>query len=318
MAPGALAAEAITLGALRFASHSAGFIAFEKGYFADEGLDVEFKYFQAAQPMAVAIASGDLDFGVTAITGGLINLAGKGAVKVIGGVLQEEAGIDGSAILASAKAYDAGLTAPGKLAGKSFGMTQTGSSFHYMVSQVAAKEGISVGDIKKKPLQKVGAIIGALKSGQIDAMIIVPHIAKPLANSGAAKIIGWINDYDDYQVTTVFTSDDTVKTNPDLARRFLRAYARGIADFNRVMLDQAKDPAATEAMTKLIHKYVYASRPYEKAAPPIKNGAMRLNGGAKLNLANVKKQLAWLQSEGLVPESITIDQLVDSGFVETY
>ena len=84
------------------------------------------------------------------------------------------------------------------------------------------------------------------------------------------------------------------------------------------MLDQAKDPAATEAMTKLIHKYVYASRPYEKAAPPIKNGAMRLNGGAKLNLANVKKQLAWLQSEGLVPESITIDQLVDSGFVETY
>ena len=76
-------------------------------------------------------------------------------------------------------------------------MTQTGSSFHYMVSQVAAKEGISVGDIKKKPLQKVGAIIGALKSGQIDAMIIVPHIAKPLANSGAAKIIGWINDYDD-------------------------------------------------------------------------------------------------------------------------
>ena len=32
-----------------------------------------------------------------------------------------------------------------------------------------------------KPLQKVGAVIGALKSGQIDAWSIVPHIAKPLA-----------------------------------------------------------------------------------------------------------------------------------------
>ena len=46
----------------------------------------------------------------------------------------------------------------------------------------------------------------------------------------------------------------------------------------------------------------------EKAAS-IKNGAMRLNQGAKLNLTNVKAQLAWFQAQGLVSESITIDQL---------
>ena len=64
-----------------------------------------------------------------------------------------------------------------------------------------------MGQIKLKPLHKVGAIIGALKSGQIDAWAIVPHIAKALARSGKVHIIGWINDYaPDYQVTTVFTS----------------------------------------------------------------------------------------------------------------
>ena len=48
----------IKVGALRFTSHSASFIAYERGYFEEAGLDVEFKFFQAAQPMAVAIASG--------------------------------------------------------------------------------------------------------------------------------------------------------------------------------------------------------------------------------------------------------------------
>ncbi len=74
-ADAAPAADKVRLGALRFTSHSGGFVAFERGYFAEEGLEIEFKYFQAAQPMAVAIASGDVDFGVTAITAGLVRPA---------------------------------------------------------------------------------------------------------------------------------------------------------------------------------------------------------------------------------------------------
>ena len=48
----ALANTKLTVGALRFTSHAASFVAFERGYFADEGLDVSFEFFQAAQPMA--------------------------------------------------------------------------------------------------------------------------------------------------------------------------------------------------------------------------------------------------------------------------
>ena len=69
----------INVGALRFTSHSASFVAYERAYFKDEGLDVPFKFFQAAQPMAVAVASKDVDYAVTAISGGLISLAEKGA-----------------------------------------------------------------------------------------------------------------------------------------------------------------------------------------------------------------------------------------------
>ena len=224
----------ITVGALRFTSHSGSFIAFERGYFAEAGLDVELKFFQAAQPMAIAIASGSIDYAVTAVSGGLISLAQKGAVKVIGGALSEEPGIDGQKILASDAAFKAGLTSPKKLDGKIFGLSTAGSSFHYMGSKVAAAEGVSM---KFKPLQKVGAIIGALKSGQIDAWSIVPHIAKPLAKSGAAHIIGNISDYlPNYQITTVFTSANNAAEQKVMTGDFLAGFSKGVADYNATMI----------------------------------------------------------------------------------
>ena len=315
----AASAEAIKVGALRFTSHAASFVAYERGYFTDEGLEVEFVYFQAAQPMAVAIASGDVDFGVTAISGGLINLAEKGAIKVIGGALQEEPGVDGQMILVSKKAYDDGVTSPAMLKGRTFGITQAGSSFHYMAHKIAQKEGFAGSEIKVKPLNKVGAIIGALKSEQIDAWSIVPHIAKGLAKAPTIEKIGVIADYiPDYQVTTVFTSAENVADRPELVKKFLAAFSKGAADFNAALVDKSAGEAAGEDMVKLIHKYVYVDRPYEKAAPSIRNGAMRINQNAKLNLTNVKDQLGWFQAEGLVSKDITIDMLVDSSFVETY
>ncbi|MDW3183160.1 ABC transporter substrate-binding protein [Roseobacter sp.] len=314
-APAYAAGRKITVGALRFTSHSGSFIAYERNYFADAGLDVEFKFFQAAQPMAVAIASGDVDYAVTAISGGLVSLADKGAIKVIGGALSEEPGIDGQKILASDAAFQAGLTSPKALDGKSFGMSTAGSSFHYMGSKVAAAEGVAV---SFKPLQKVGAIIGALKSGQIDAWSIVPHIAKPLAGSGAVHIIGNIADYlPDYQVTTVFTSASNAADEREMTQDYLAAYSKGVADYNATMIAKESGQEGIDGMVDLIHKYVYTDRPREKAAPSIINGTMRLNEGAALNVASVRDQLEWFQSEGLVGADITLDTLLDTSFVET-
>lgn len=311
----AIANTKLSVGALRFTSHSASFIALERGYFAEAGLDVELKFFQAAQPMAVAIASGDADYAVTAISGGLISLAEKGATKVIGGALSEEPGIDGQKILASDAAFQAGLTDPSQLAGKSYAVTQSGSSFHYMGSKIAAAEGV---DVSFRPLQKVGAIIGAMKSGQVDAWSIVPHIAKPLSASGAVHIIGNVADYlPNYQVTTVFTSADNAAKERAQTEAFLAAFSKGAADFNAVLVDKTQGDDAIEEMVKLIHKYVYADRPYEKARTSIINGAMRINEGAALNTTSVTDQLNWFKSEGLVKDGITLDTLVDSSYVQT-
>ncbi|MFT4783314.1 MAG: NitT/TauT family transport system substrate-binding protein [Paracoccaceae bacterium] len=315
LATPALASGKVTVGALRLTSHAASFVAVERGYFKAAGMDVELRFFDAAQPMAVAIASGDVDFGITAISGGLVSLAQKGALKVIGGALQEEAGIDGQKILVSDTAFQSGVTAPSMLDGRSFAITQAGSSFHYMGSKIAAAEGI---DMRFRPLQKVGAIIGALKSGQIDAWSIVPHIAKALAGSGAVHIIGDVADYiPDYQVTTVFTSTANTTTNRAASEAFLKVFSRGIEDFNAALVDKTLGDGARDEMVSLIHKYVYTDRPIERAAPSIINGAMRLNPNAGLTRASVQDQLDWFKSSDLIDADVTYDTVVDSSFVAT-
>jgi len=311
---GARAGTPLTIGALRFTSHAPTFLAYERGYFADEGLDVELKFFQAAQPMAVAVAGGDADFAVTAITGGLISLAEKGAAKVVGGALSEEPGIDGQKILASNAAFEAGLTLPAGLDGKTFGITQAGSSFHYMGARIAEAEGIS---LSYKPLQKVPAVIGALKSGQIDAWSIVPHIAKPLAANGAAQIIGSVSDYlPDYQVTTIFTSADTAANERQKTEAFLRAFSRGAADYNAALVDRSAGEDEADAMVRLIHRYVYSDKSFEDAKPGIVDGAMRINRDAALNMTSVIDQVEWFKYENLIKQEITVETLVDPSYVE--
>src|SRR5207248_9051822 len=96
------------IGVLRLSSSAPVFIAQDKGYFREAGLDIELKFFDAAQPIAVATASGDVDCGITAFTAGLYNLAGKGTLKVIGGMSRGKPGYPLIGYFASNNAYEIG------------------------------------------------------------------------------------------------------------------------------------------------------------------------------------------------------------------
>lgn len=311
----AFANTTIKVGALSLVSHAASFVALERGYFAEAGLDVEFEFFEAAQPMALAIASGDADYAATAISGALVSLAERGATKVIGGGLSEEPGIDGQKILVSPEAFAAGVTSPAMLDGRTWAVTQAGSSFHYMGAKIATAEDVAVEYV---PLQSVGNVIGALRSNQVDAWSIVPHIAKPLDASGAVHIIGNVADYlPNYQVTTLFTSTNNAANERAKTEAFIAAFSRGAADFNAALVDRTAGEDATEDMVQLIHKYVYTDRELDAARGPIVDGSMRLNEGAALNLTSVRDQVDWFKSEGLIDASASIDNLVDTSYVDT-
>lgn len=315
----ARAATPLNLGVLRLTSHAPNYIAFERGYFAEEGFAVELVFFEAAQPMAVAIASGDADFGVTAVSGGLINLAQRGAVKVIGGGLTEEPGIPGQVLLASNQAHAAGLTSAAALPGRSFGITTAGSSFHYMLARVARGENFDIASVEMRPLQKVGTIVAALGSGQIDAWAIVPSISNRLLAEGQARKLADISDYaPDYQVTTVFTSSAIAGEDRPRAEAFLRALSRGVADYNAAFVDKTASAEEQAELAGLVGKYVSPDVPADRFLETMTTTSMRINRDLGLSVSSVRDQLDWFKAEGMVPAEVTEEMLIDPSFVATF
>ena len=316
----AQAADAVRLGLLKTLSPAPFYIAQERGYFREAGIDLTFTFFQAAQPIAAAAVSGDIDVGVTALTGGFFNLAEKGTLKVIGGALHEEKGYEGSAILASAKAYAAGLTSVDNLPGHSFAITQYGSSFHYMLGRIAEKKGFDIKTVTLRPVQQISNMVAAVSSGQADATIAIASQAKPLAAGGQAHIIGWAGDLVPYQITALFTTTGMIERNPDVLRRFAQAYQRGVADYREAFLrlDAAGKPivdAKTDAAIPAITAYVFTGDP--EAKQKILQGVGYYDAGGALDVADVVDQVRWFRAQGLVKGDADPMTMMDTRFLPT-
>ena len=321
LVPGAAhAADPVRLGLLRTLSPAPFYIAQERGYFRDEGIELTFRFFEAAQPIAAAAVSGDIDVGVTALTGGFFNLADKGTLKVIGGGLHEQRGYQGSAILVSKQAFDSGLTSPDKLAGHSFAITQYGSSFHYMLGRIADAKGFDVKSVTLRPVQQISNMIAAVSSGQVDATIAIASQAKPLAASGQAHIIGWAGDLVPYQITALFAPSAMVTGKPDVLLRFAKAYKRGVADYREAFLrqdaaGQTITDGTTEAAIPQLTRYVFTGDPDARAK--ILAGVGYYDPDGALDVADVIEQVRWFRSQDLVKGDSDPRSFIDTRFLPT-
>ncbi len=320
LANAAQAGEPLRLGLLLTLSPAPFYLAQERGYFSDEGIDLSFRFFDAAQPIAAAAVAGDVDVGVTALTGGFFNLAEKGTLKVIGGALHEEKGYEGSAILASNQAFDAGLTDVDKLPGHSFAITQYGSSFHYMVGRIAEARGFDVKSVTLRPVQQVANMVAAVSSGQVDATIAIASMAKPLAAAGQAHILAWAGDIVPYQITAVFTTPAMIANKTALLKHFAAAYQRGVADYRQAFLrlDAAGHPvvdAVTDAAIPPLQKYVFTGDP--DARRKILQGVGYYDAGGALDVADVLDQVRWFRAQGLVKGDSDPATMLDTRFLPT-
>lgn len=317
----ASAADKVNVGVLRFVSSGGLFLAQERGYFKDAGLDVNFKYFQAAQPIAVAIASGDLDFGATAITAGTYNLAGKGVLKIIASQGAERKGYDGTTVLASNAAYKRGVTGFEKLAGTSVAVTQIGSSQHYMFGQIAEAEHIDLAKNNIKPLQGIASMVAAIKTSQVDVTLLPPQFAQPLVKAGDAHSLGLFSQIADYQYGALFSSVKMVTDHKDWVKRFVAAYQHGCSDYAKAFLqkDSSGKPIVnddTKAAAALIAKYVFIGLPPDVATDKIIHSAVFVDASGKINLADIERQIAWYKSLKLVNPDVDAKTFVDQEFTK--
>ncbi len=310
LAPAAARAEArkLRVGVLRLSSSGAVFLAQNLGFFKDAGLDVELVFFAAAQPIAVAAASGDIDIGVTAFTAGLFNLAGKGALTIIAGQSREVPGFPLDAFLATTKPNGDALKKPQDIRGKRIGITQVGSSFHFVSGLVAEKYKFPLSSVTFVPLQSMGNIVSALQGGAVDGAVLPATVASGAIASGAARLLGWGSDEAPWQIGAAFASAK-IRADEKAIGDFLAAYRRGCKLFHD-KLDEKAPETERAPLLEIISKYT------QQKPEDVAKTLAYVEPDAKLDLRNVAHQIEWYQAQGFVDKGFGLEQVIDRRFVK--
>jgi NitT/TauT family transport system substrate-binding protein len=224
-------------------------------------------------------------------------------------------------VLVSNAAWDTGFHDVSQFAGHSIGITQIGSSFHYQIGQIAAARNIDLKGITIRPLQSLLAMAAALKTGQVDSIIIAPHLARAMIENGDAKPIARYSDIDEYQFGGLFTTPKAIAARRPMLEKFVRAYQKGAQEYFDALLrrdDHGRrvfDEKAAETAAQ-IAKYVYPTEPAAKAATLVEASAFYVDPQARLDVADILKQIAWYKAQGLVAPEVDGRSFLDLSFVK--
>ena len=308
----AKAAEHVKIGTLKLAAGGLTFIAVEKGYFAAEGIEPELVFFDASQPIAVATASGAVDFGVTGLTGGFYALAGQGALRLIAGSAREAPSFRVMTFAAANSAYAAGLKSYKDLPGHSVGVSQIGSPVHYSLALIAEKYHFDLASLRLLPLQSMTNQVAAVTGAQADAVVIPVTAIMPAITHGDAKLIGFVGDETPWQSGGAFTTTKIANENPKLVEAFLRALRRGARDYHDAFTGpdgKQQDGPTAPAVLAIIAKYT--GEPIDR----IKQGIAYIDEDARLDVKDVYHQIAWYKAQGMLKGEVDGDQVVDKRYV---
>ena len=316
----AYAQERVVIGTQRLSENGALFLAAAQGYFRAEGIDLAMTAYDSDKAIAEMLASGTMDFGLARFTPIALDAAGKGLIKAIAAQAREKRDYEGNQIIASSIGFQKGLRKFDNLADKTIAIDALGSAAHYQLLQIARIKHVDPAHITVKPLGTVDAIARAVGTDQVDAAIMPSLYARELLMANQAKFLGWYSELDEQQLGALFASKNMLETRRAVVEKFVQAYRRGAADYAEALLrkdrssKRVSDFKSKEAATT-IARYVYPDRGTE-AAVTVELGAYYIDPQARLDVADVARQIAWYKSQGLINQAVDARTVVDGRFVK--
>ncbi len=312
LSTGAAHAESIKIALTKLLSYPSVPIAIERGYFKEQGLDAQMVYFDSAEPMAVALASGDVDFGVSGLSAAFYTLATQGRMRILASSAIEQPGFYNLVFLGSMKAYDAGLTTAHDLPGHSFAVTQIGTSLQYTLGLLAEKDKFPLSDVSVRPLSTIPNVISALSGSQIDSAVLPATPALPLLDRGAIKLLGWASDLvPGWMGAVAFTSTRHADYDSDLVRRFMAAFHHGSKDYHDAFAGRdntRQNNATTPAMLDLLSKFTGIPGPLIDRAVPY------IDGEGRVVMSDLAHQIEWYRAQRLMKAELDPKTIVDTRY----
>jgi NitT/TauT family transport system substrate-binding protein len=103
-----------------------------------------------------------------------------------------------------------------------------------------------------------------------------------------------------------------------MVEKFVRAYRHGAADYaTMVQLDRYGkriSTVKTREIATVIARYAFPGRALGRAAATVESGAFPMDPQAKLDTADIGRQVAWFKAQKLIEPDVDPQAIVDTGF----
>ncbi|MGZ5078161.1 MAG: ABC transporter substrate-binding protein [Usitatibacter sp.] len=204
-------------------------VAERKGYFRDEGLEVEIPDFAGGAKALQALVGGSADM-VSGAYEHTINMAAKKQpIKAV--VLQAKYS---SIALVMPKDKAAKYKSAKELKGLKIGVTAPGSSTNMFVNNLLAKEGLKPTDVSIVGVGAGSGAVAAMEKGEIDAISNLDPVLTQLESTGKFAAVadsrtekGMKDIYGgDYHASVIYITDEFIKKNPNTVQAVVNAMVR--------------------------------------------------------------------------------------------
>jgi NitT/TauT family transport system substrate-binding protein len=308
--PAASGLTKVSLGLLYSVSDSGILIAQERGYFKDQGLEVDMTRFNTLVDMVGPVGAGQLDIAAGAPAAGLYNAIGRDVpIKIVadkGSAPSPQ--WDFTGLVLRKDLIDSGKVKDYKdLKGLKLVTSGKGNSPEVALAAALKKGGLTLKDVD---FEQMGFpdMVTALSNKGIDGGIVIEPFLSKIVSSGTG--VAWKRNLDllgHNQQIAIIAYGQKVFNNQDVGRRWMMAYIKGLRDYNDAFGPKKK---GYDDVVKILAKdtTVKDVAVYSQITPA------GLDPNGKLDTASMQEDIDYYQEAGYLKQKVDLPSLVDTSF----
>src|SRR5215212_10125518 len=294
----------VRMGVLPIVISAPMFIAQDKGYFAQAGIDVEMATLWVASDLITAMVSGDVDGAAGGFGPAQMNAVNQGVldVRLIAPMHSEKPPVGTPLVVRKSLWDDGSVRTVADLKGRRMAINSKGSAVEYWFYAALGQGGLTPNDVDVVVLPFQDAI-AAMANGAVDgALIGEPDVTRAERDG---TIVRLTEDFvDDIQVTAVYFKTAFLNEHREAMQRFLAAYLHGARDLEGAGY---RDPANIEILAKYTKTpadiLAVARTPYH-------------DPDGRVHVEDFQKLQDFFVQQGVVKTPIDINAIVDPSYAE--
>jgi NitT/TauT family transport system substrate-binding protein len=309
----ALAAEKIAVGIGGSASDAPFYIAQEKGYFAEEGLDVNLLVLETGAKIIAPLATGELDAGSGALSVGFYNALGRGVkLRIVADRGHTEAGYFYQSVFIRKDLIDSGAFKSLKdLKGKRIGFAAPGVTVLSVLNETMKKAGLAFDDVTPVFLS-FPQQAAALQNKGIDGSFLIEPQATMLVRQGVGvRFMNTEEYYPNDQISVVFYSDKFATERPQAALELMKAWIRGARLYNDALVGGKIAGHGADEVVAIMAKTF-------KLDPAVIRDmySQAVNPSGRVFAASIQKDLDFFEKQGWVTTPVKLADVIDMSFAD--